>query len=240
MLVPIGDGHEGNPEFTVPIINGLIGSFSLAPGGDVKTTLLDHSWKRTPEGFETTGTLLLNGGRLKQTLRMTSIGRQTVVYDDRVVALSNVTVRSELGLPVGIENDEISGGTRVLLFQNGKRIIDCKKPRQTVALSGSWVDVDGRLGMVTLAGQGIRYAQASGYSPGISVCADVLYGSCLDQPRKFQAAEEVARRVAVFVVEAGARETSAVAQSCRIEKERGGKVLHFNPPEGKGTVVPLL
>jgi hypothetical protein len=93
---------------------------------------------------------------------------------------------------------------------------------------------------VTLAGQGIRYAQASGYSPGISVCADVLYGSCLDQPRKFQAAEEVARRVAVFVVEAGARETSAVAQSCRIEKERGGKVLHFNPPEGKGTVVPLL
>jgi hypothetical protein len=30
LLVPIGEGHEGNP-FTVPITNGLTGSFELTP-----------------------------------------------------------------------------------------------------------------------------------------------------------------------------------------------------------------
>ena len=31
MLIPIGEGHEGNPDFTVPIPNGFVGSFELDP-----------------------------------------------------------------------------------------------------------------------------------------------------------------------------------------------------------------
>jgi hypothetical protein len=108
MLIPIGEGHEDNPDFTVPITNGLVGSFELDPRGDVRTMVAEHSWKKHPDGFETSGTLLIEGGRLKQTLRMISLGSQTVVYEDRVTALSNVTVRSERGVPVGIENEALS------------------------------------------------------------------------------------------------------------------------------------
>jgi hypothetical protein len=239
-LIPIGEGHEGNPEFTVPMANGLAGSFELTPRGDVKTTVAEHSWKRTPAGFETAGTLLLNGGRLKQTLKLTSIGEQTVVYEDRVTALSNVTVRAEKGLPMGIENDEITGGKRVVCDRDKKTILDWKKPQPPMDLAGSWANVDGRLGVVMAAGAGMAYAQASGYSPGISVCADVLYGAYSDRARDFKAGEEVARRVAVLFVEVAPEETSALARSCKIEAELGGQVLHFKQPDGKEAEVPLL
>jgi len=78
MLIPLGSGHEGNPDFTVPLVSGFVGSFDLLPRGDVKTTSVEHTWKKTENGFETTGTVLLNGGRLKQILRVTSLGDKTV------------------------------------------------------------------------------------------------------------------------------------------------------------------
>jgi hypothetical protein len=223
----------------VPIKDGFVGSFELAPPGTAKVTLLEHSWKKTPDGFETTGTLLLNGGRLKQALKLTSIGGQTVVYEDRVTALSNVTVRTERGIPVGIENDQITGGTRVVSDQASQTIFDYQNPRQLVELPGSWVNVDGRLGVVTVAGAGLSYAQASGYSPGICVCSDILYGSYSDYSKEFKAGEEVAHRLAVFSVEVTPKETSVLARSCKMEEKSGAKVLCFKQPGGGNVEVPL-
>ena len=240
LLIPIGEGHEDNPDFTVPMANGLVGSFELTPSGNAKTTVAEHSWKRTPDGFETTGTLLLNGGRLKQTLRMISLGSQTVIYEDHVTALTNVTVQSERGLPWGIENDKITGGTRIVSYHDGKIIFDWQKPRQPVGLSGSWVNVDGRLGVIMVAGAGMAYAQASGYSPGISVCSDILYGSCSDHPKQFKMGEEVAHRIAVVFAEVTPKETETLARSCKIEVKSGRQALRFKPPGGKVAEVPLL
>jgi SAM-dependent methyltransferase len=46
------------------------------------------------ESAKQIGTLLLQGGRLKQTLAVTSIGEQTMVYQDGVTAVSDVSVRT--------------------------------------------------------------------------------------------------------------------------------------------------
>jgi hypothetical protein len=240
MLIPVGEGHEDDPDFTVPIANGLVGSFELDPAGDVKATVAEHSWKKNPEGFETSGTLHLNGGRLKQALRMVSLGDQTVVYEDRVTALSDVTVRNERGVPVGIENDEITGGTRTVSHQDGQNEFDTQKPQLAFTLPGAWANVDGRMGVVIVAGKGMVYAQASDYSRGISVRSDILYGSRSDRPRRFKAGEEVAHRLAIFFVEVTARETRDLAQSSRIETTSGGQVLRFKQPGGKDAQVPLL
>ena len=113
LLIPIEASDAGSPNFTVPIQNGFVGSFELDPHGDAKTeakvTVVDHELRHTDEGFETSGTLLLNDGRLKQAVKMTSIGSQTVIYEDQVTALADITVEKERGIPLGIENDEISG-----------------------------------------------------------------------------------------------------------------------------------
>jgi hypothetical protein len=90
-----------------------------------------------------------------------------------------------------------------------------------------------------VAGAGLAYAQASGYSPGISVCEDILYGSYSEHSRQFEAGEEVAHRTAVLFVEVTPKETMALARACRIEAKPGGSLLHFRQAGGKVAEVPL-
>jgi hypothetical protein len=239
MLIPIGEGHEGNPNFTVPIRNGFVGSFELSPKTDAKVTVVEQTWKKIPKGFETSGTLLMNGGKLRQALRLTSVGEKAVVYQDRVVALTNVSV-AELGIPIGIENDQITGGTRTVSFQNGEAIFDWQKPKTPTVISGSWANVSGRLGVVVVNGSGMNYTQASGYAPGISVYTDILYASFSNQPKQFKAGEEVAHRISIFFVEVSPKETAKLAKSFKVENKSGGKVLRFKLPEGGEAEVPLL
>lgn len=240
LLMPIGEGHEENPDFTSPIPDGFVGSFDLSPRGNVKMKVVEHSRIPRADGFETTGTVLVNGGRLKQELRMLSIGSQTVVYEDRVTAVSDVTVKAERGVPIGIENDQITGGTRIVTDQNGQSEFDFHHPQQSVALTGSWANVDGRLAIVMPAGSGLAYRQASGYSPGICVCSDILYGSFSQKERQFKAGDLIAHRIAVLYVEVTPQETASLAHSCSIESTAAGKVLHLKQPGGKAGDVPLL
>jgi hypothetical protein len=239
LLMPIED-HEGNPEFTVPITDGFVGSFQIAGrDNDARTTVVEHSWNKKPDGFETTGTVLLNGGRLKQTLKMISLGNQTVIYEDRVTALTNVLVQGERGVPIGIENDTLTAGARMISDVAGQMVFDSQQPKKPIALRGSWANVDGRLGIVMVSGSGLTYAQAHGYSR-IAVRTDILYGSYSNHPRQYQAGDEVAHRVGVFFVEVTPRETAKLAKSCRIDTTSLGQVLHFKQPDGKVSEVPLF
>ncbi|MDB6025094.1 MAG: hypothetical protein JWM68_1317 [Verrucomicrobiales bacterium] len=240
MIIPIGEGHEGNPNFTAPIVNGLVGSFELTPRGETKTTVTAHSWRETPNGFETSATLLLNGGRLKQTVTIHSIGEKTLVYQDRVIAVSDVTISEERGLPLGIENDEITGGTRTLSHGDGRMVFDFKKPQKPLAMAGSWANVDGRLGLVAVSGTGLTYTQATGYQPGISICQDILYGSFSNHSRTFKAGEEVARRVAIIFVEVTPGKTASLAKSFKVQETAAGKVLELKLPESGTSKIPLL
>jgi hypothetical protein len=227
MLIPIGAGHAGNPDFTVPIVNGFIGGFDLRPRGSLKTVVLEHRWKTMTNGFETSGTLLLDGGRLKQTLIMTSIGDKTVVYQDHVVAVKDITVTQERGIPLGIENDEVTGGSRAVTWSSGHTLFDQRAPKPIAALSGSWANVDSRLGIISLGGSGLTYLQATNYAPGISVRTDLLYGSYSKQSRHFRAGEAVARRIVVAYVEVTPQETALLAQAAHVE----GQLLHLQLPD---------
>jgi hypothetical protein len=240
LLIPIGEGHDEHPAFATPIADGLIGSFDLAPRGDLHTQVLDHARKPTPDGFETSGTVLTHGGRLKQSLRLISVGRQAVVYEDRVTAVADVTVNAERGLPLGVENDEISGGTRTVIDPRGRNVFDFHQPRKDgVALAGPWANVDDRLSIIVLAGSGLAYQQAPGYSKGISVCSDILYGSFSAQPRAFKAGDEVAHRIAVIYLEVTAQQTAALAAACRIDATPAGRLLRFKQPDGGEAEVAL-
>jgi hypothetical protein len=240
LVMPIGPGHEGNPHFTVPITSGLVGSFELAPKRDAAPKALESEWTETPGGFETTGSLLLNGGLLKQTLRVSAVGESAVVYQDRVTALTNITVSRELGVPFGVENDEVTGGKRVVYDGGRQRTFIWQQPQPAVALPGNWANVDGRLGVVMAAGSGLSYEQASAYDPHSAVCADILYGSFRDQQQRFKAGDQVARRIVVFFTEVTPKKTAALAASVKVEEGPQSRVLHFKLPEGGRADVPLL
>ncbi len=243
MVIPIGAGHEGNPDFTVPIVNGLIGSFGLSPEpkkADDKTTVVAHSWKETPDGFETTGTLLLNGGRLKQTVKLVSVGDQTVVYEDHVIAVKDVTITNELGIPIGIENDEFTGGKRTLSAGMGKTVLDFKDPRPANTVPGSWVNIDGRLGVVLITGGSLCYRPATNYASGISVYTDTLFASSvLDQPKRCKAGEDVTRRIAILCTEISPKETAQLVKQIKVNSTPNGPVLSFTGPKGEKVTLRL-
>jgi hypothetical protein len=260
LLMPVGAGHDGDPFFSVPITTGFVGSFELSPKGDPDIKVVEHTWRETSNGFETTGSLLLNGGRLQQTLRVTSVGKQTVVYQDRVTALTNLSLSRELGVPLGIENDEVTGGKRVVHHCEGTNTfewsptvgasvpagpnISADEPKsglaRTLALPGTWANVDGRLGVVMVIGSGLTYHQAAGYDPHTAVCPDILYASCSDHPREFKAGELVARRIVLFFVEVTPQKTKTLAQCFRLEEKSHPPVLWIKLPEGGETRLPLL
>lgn len=243
LLIPIAPGHEGNPDFTAPIQNGFVGSFEidLSPAKKKETpVVVEHERREIPDGFETSGTLLTHSGRLKQTIRMTSVGSRAVVYEDRVEAVGAVTIGKERGVAFGIENDEVTRGKRTVNAQRYRIVIDYQRPQSPVQISGTWANVDGRLGMAVIAGSGIAYEQAKGYTPGISICSDVLYGSYSDQPRSFSSGEEIVHRLAVFAVEITPDQTAALAMSCSVKTKDGEPVLCFQMPEGTRTEVKLL
>jgi hypothetical protein len=240
MVIPIGPGHEGNPYFTVPITSGLVGTWELASRATGAPKVTAHEWTNTLGGFETTGSILLNGGLLKQTVRVTSLGEKTLIYQDCVTAESDVSVSQELGVPLGIENDEITGGRRMLYSQAGKTTFDWKQPQPAQPIPGVWANVDGRLGVVSAVGSGLCYKQGRAYDPHMAVCTDVLYGSFSSAPRRFKAGEQVARRVVLFFVECSPRETSRLAQAFHIEEGEDSRILHLKLPEGGQVDLPLL
>lgn len=239
VLTPIGKGHEGNPCFTVPITNGFVGSTMLGNSTDMKLKVLSHRWKKTSSGFETTGIMETNGGLLKQEIKVTSVGEKTVVYQDRITAMSDVSLTREMGVPIGIENDKVNGGRRVLYSPGGSSTFNWQSPQPVVPITGAWANVDGRLGVVAVSGSGMAYIQADKYTPQ-GVYADVLCGSFSDKPRSFKAGDQVANRVMVFFAEVTPEETSVLARSIKIEQAPEGKVLCFNLPEGGEGRVPCL
>jgi hypothetical protein len=240
MIIPLGDAHDGNPFFTVPIANGFVGSLELTPPGDTRSKLLKHDRRELANGFETTGTLTTHGGRLKQTLKVTSLGERTVLYQDRVVALAEVTVTRERGVLLGLENDEVSGGRRVVHHQDGETVFDWRQPRQPAQFSGTWVNVDDRLGLVVVEGVHPGYCQSAGYDAHMAVGTDLLCGSFSDQRKSFSAGELVAQRIVLVFTEISPASTAALSGSWKIEDRPAGRTLHFQLPEGGEAEVALL
>jgi hypothetical protein len=242
MLIPIGAGHQNNPDFTAPIRDGFIGYFDTG-SKYAKPVVTACDWKTNSNGFETTGTLLINGGRLKQDVSVTSIGNRTVVYQDYVSVIGDEPVKQwnavEYGIGVGIENDQITADKRTVYFQNGTNTFLAASPSKLTSIPGSWANVDGRFGMVVVIGSGIVYKQEQDYSPGISIRQDVLYGSHDAHGLYLKAGDELAHRVAILFTEITPEQTRAITRTVRIEKKGKGNVLRFKLPEGDYTEVML-
>jgi hypothetical protein len=234
LVMPIGPGHEGNPYFATPITDGLVGSFTLADRSDRGMRVVERTWRKTPDGFETEGTLHINGGLLKQRIKVVSLGEKTVVYLDRVTALADVKVAQEVGVPVGIENDEFTGDFRILHHQGGHAEIKGPETSGLVRIPGKWANVDGRLGVVAALGSGLAYRDVAPYNRD-GAREDFLYGSYSDSARSFKVGQEVARRAVVFFVETSPEETARLADQVQVLPD--SRALRLSLPEGPAREV---
>ncbi len=238
LIMPIGANHYENPYFCTPITNGIVGSFTLKDVESRKPEVARRAWRRLKNGFETSGTLLLGGGKLKQEIRFISIGEKAAVYIDKVTAQAPVVVVKELGVPLGIENDEFTGNCRTLYYDGGKKTILGPNTAELVRIPGKWANIDGRLGVVTVLGSGLAYEDVASYNRD-GAREDFLYGSYSDTEREFKAGEEVVRRIVIFFAEVSGAETSHLSNTVKIEDDHGNKILRFQLPEGGECEVNL-
>ena len=230
LVMPIGPGHEANPYFTTPLTDGLVGSVVLkTPAG--KSKIEHQSWRKTSNGFKTSGTVLVHDGALKQELRFASIGEKTVVYSDIITTLKDVTVTREQGVPIGIENDEFTGNVRKLFCESGSQTIVGLGTENLIRIPGKWANVDGRLGIVAVSGSGLAYQDAKNYNRD-GALQDTLFGSFSDTARDFKAGDHVARRIAVLFTDTSPGDTARLAKLIGIEKTSTGSILRLTLPEG--------
>lgn len=230
-VVPFGPWNANNPHFTTPITNGFVGGFAIADPGTKGLKVLERSWRQLPDGFETRGTLSINGGFLKQEIVFASVGEKAVVYLDRVTALRDVRIEQEIGVPFGIENDELNGDRRTLYHAGGSQIITGPDTDQTIRIPGRWANVDGRIGVISVLGSGLTYRDVPKYNRN-GAREDFLYGSFSTEPREHKAGDAVARRAVVFLTETSPGETAAIAEKVRLEQSASGLRLRLNLPEG--------
>jgi hypothetical protein len=90
--------------------------------------------------------------------------------------------------------------------------------------------------MVAIQGEGMSYLPAAAVTRGISVKTDLLYGSFHEGKRSFKRGQEVCRRIAVCYVNVTPKETSKLAQSCKVD----GGHLHVALGGGGAADIPLL
>ncbi len=237
VVMPIGPGHEANPYFTTPRADGFVGTITCKDLAG-KSRIEKPDWQKTATGFETTGTIILNDGVLKQELRFVSVGEKTVVYADRITALKDVTVTREQGVPIGIENDEYTGNVRKLYYQSGSETIVGLGTQDLIRIPGNWANLDGRLGIVAVSGSGLAYEDVRNYNRD-GALQDTLFGSFSDSSRSVKAGKQVARRIAVVFTDVSPTETARLAREIRVEKSSKGDILRLVLPEGGESRVAL-
>ncbi|MDI6827861.1 MAG: hypothetical protein QME62_05180 [Armatimonadota bacterium] len=117
--------------------------------------------------------------------------------------------------------------------------MDRQNTQKPIEFSSRWVNIDGRLGVIAVAGSGLAYVQASGYNEQ-AVYADVLYGSFSNRKRQFKAGDQIVHRVIVFVVETSPEETSVISENVMIKETLKGRILHLKLPAGEEYQFSLM
>jgi hypothetical protein len=90
--------------------------------------------------------------------------------------------------------------------------------------------------MVAIQGEGMNYQPATALTRGISVRTDLLYGSFHEGKQAFKRGQEVCRRIAVCYVNVTPKETSRLAQACKVD---GGR-LQVALGGGGAAEIPIL
>lgn len=238
LIEPERSLYPHSPWLTWPATNGLRGSYAVE-GKKASWKAINHREEILgPNQISTTGHLRLCEGGLDQYLSFTSLAPNIVVYLDRVVAAQPVTLRSYRGVPLGIENSEFNGHQRTLFSKDGPRVVTGYGSAGRIPIDGSWVNVDGRLGLILVAGAAISYLDTSRYSNGI--IRDTLCGSMPELPKdgqSFNAGATVVAHVAIVLAGADHSETEGVAASARlIDAGPAGRGVQFEA-NGKEILV---
>lgn len=239
-IVPQSVSHLDQPYLTTPTPETLVGGFTLEgeKAAAAHQFHVNHqAIQMLADGFAATVDADINAGSLRQQIALVSVAPGMVGYIDRVTAQKPVTILEERGLLLGIENDDVSGSRRQIQSASGGMTIPGGEGRDH-SLLGHWVNVDGRLGLISLPDSALLY-RAAGKANRAGAREDYLMGCWHGKPRHFAAGDVVACRVGIVLLNASSGETAKFAAQAATENTARAATLRFTAPDGRRHVLAL-
>jgi hypothetical protein len=204
-----------NVYVTTPRLPGLIGLGAL--GNPTAAHLVRFATNAT--GFEAE-LKLQNGGKGSTEVYVKSTG-ETVAIVEVPRATISVMNPNAGSFSVGIENHALTGGSRLLSWQNGGSNIVARSG-VTVEVTNPWVCVSERLGMIAGPAGRFRYQAARNYNRR-GAAEDML---------EFDPQIPLSPRYAVFLPGGSSRSAAAVAAHVRWQVAGTNGVLTFSDSRG--------
>lgn len=180
----------------------------------VKLCLQDSGWQ--PDWLSVAGT----SHAFRHDLLVAALpDDRTLVYLDRWTALSDITITRQEGLGWHVANDLFNGNRRLLHFAGGRQevvgIPEGQAAERWQSLPGRWLNVDGRVGLALLHGEGEMWLRDSAVRRGgaASICFEDVYFPFSDKPRTCRAGEVAQQTVVALLAGADPAETARYAAS---------------------------
>jgi hypothetical protein len=240
VVMPGSEKHLDQPYVATPFIRNLVGEMDVAAEGGGKTKDTIDILEAHPRALEDAFTVGVraetNDHRLTQRIAAASLPSGTMVYIDRVTANADVTVTQSRGVPVGIQNDAVSGNVVRLYSAGGMKTLRGGDAGDT-AISGAWANVDNRLGLIAPGGKLVYRSAGPPNRPGAR--EDILYGALDTSLHHVRARGEVTRRAAILLPNASAAQTAKVAAGARVDRGDMGTSISFRDVDGKDRMVSL-
>ncbi|WP_264822483.1 hypothetical protein [Halocatena marina] len=204
-VTPESQSHLNEPYVITPDQRTLIGRLT---DSDDELAAEDYTVTLGDDGFATAAEL--REGNFDRYVAILSLPGSPVVQLERAVADEDDTLLRERGVPLAIENDELTGGKRTLFTETGERTVTAGDAPDRIELDGHWANVDDRLGMVVLDGSEMVYVGGRGYNrPGAR--KDMWYGSHSDATNVDASGTDVINRAAIVLPNVDHSDTKTVA-----------------------------
>lgn len=200
-MAPSSIDHMADPYVTTPHPRNLVGHFAVdGRPTDFRVHSQSVQLNHTQMAIVSVD-LLVNGGQLRQQIGWISVEPGIVIYMDRVTAVGDsVTVTSAQHLPLSIQNDDLTGGERILSSSSGT-VHAQSGSGSVVQLAGPWISVDQRLGVILPNGTRVRYRCARGSFNRPGAAEDFLSAeSSTPFPHTFTRGQLVAQRTAIVML----------------------------------------
>ncbi len=147
----------GDTWFTAPYERGMTGSIRCRGLPDSRPRVIEHRAAARGGGLGVAVRVLRCNGALEQSAALVSFPDAPVVWIEQWRALRPVEVEWVGSGAMGILNEDIPGispNRRVLTWAGGRVVVAgaSAQPERTLDIHSSWLNIDGRLGVVSTGG----------------------------------------------------------------------------------------
>jgi hypothetical protein len=195
-------------------------------------TLISNTYSMYPKSFSTTGKLSVTDGNMTQYLTFYSTPGNSIIYQEDMIAEVPGTILKDGGMLLGITTDTLTTNSRTLYSLAGSI---CSNGDSVRHISGNWVNIDNKFGMVVNGGNGIAFGEKELCT---SINVSKLYGSYSTTLKTVASGDVVYSRSAIVYPKVDAHTTLTLASNAKYPTmEKGWKATAAEDPDGRSYVI---